>query len=90
VDRIFSAIQPLADLPVTCGLGHWDPRFANVIQGPDAHITQVDWEDSGIACLLTHPNQEDLLTLAEWSAFLQPYLAVRSRTDRILSRRLDL
>jgi thiamine kinase-like enzyme len=66
-----SAIHPLADLPVTRGLGHWDPRFATVIQGPDGHLTLVDWEASGlldpasdIACLLTHPNQEDLLTPA--------------------------
>jgi thiamine kinase-like enzyme len=97
VDRIFSAIQPLADLPVRRGLGHWDPRFANVIQRPDGHITLVDWEDSGlldpasgIACLLTHPNQEDLLTAAQWSAFLRPYLATRSQVDPILSQRLEL
>ena len=96
-DRMFSAIKPLADLPVVRQLGHWDPRFANVIQRPDGHITLVDWEVSGlldpareIACLLTHPNQEDLVTPEQWSAFLRPYLAARSQIDPMLSLRMEL
>ena len=43
-----------------------------------------------IAYLHTHPNQEDLLTPAQWSAFLGPYLATRSQIDPILSERLEL
>lgn len=65
-----------------------DPRFANVIQRPDGRLGLVDWEDCGLrdpardtADLLTHPNQEDLLSEEEWAAFLRPYTAARLRTD---------
>lgn len=71
-----------------------DPRFANVIQRPDGRLGLVDWEDSGLrdpaidlADVVTHPNQEDLLTSEEWQNFLQPYLAARGRGDPGLERR---
>lgn len=74
-----------------------DTRFANVIQRPDQRLGLIDWEDSGLrdpardlADLLTHPNQEDLLTLTEWQAFLQPYLAERSQFDPALAQRFQL
>jgi len=72
-----------------------DPRFANVIARPDGRLAMVDWEDSGLrdpsrdlADLLTHPNQEDLLTFDEWQAFLEPYLSVRSRFDTEIKERM--
>ncbi len=65
-----------------------DPRFANVIQRPDGRIALVDWEDCGLrdpardtADLLTHPNQEYLLSDEEWAAFLRPYTIERRKTD---------
>ena len=65
-----------------------DPRFANVIQRPDGQIGLIDWEDSGLrdpardlADILTHPNQEDLVSPHAWQAFLQPYLAGRAVLD---------
>jgi aminoglycoside phosphotransferase (APT) family kinase protein len=74
-----------------------DPRFANVIQRPGGRLGLVDWEDSGLcdsarelADLLTHPNQEDLLSWSEWQAFLQPYTAVRTQTDPHLLDRFRL
>jgi aminoglycoside phosphotransferase (APT) family kinase protein len=74
-----------------------DPRFANVIERPDGRLACVDWEDSGLrdpardlADLLTHPNQEDLLTLAGWQPFLQPYLAARTPDDPTLAERMHL
>ena len=74
-----------------------DPRFANVIERPDGRLACVDWEDSGLrdpardlADLLTHPNQEDLLTLDEWQPFLQPYLAARTPDDSTLAERMHL
>lgn len=74
-----------------------DPRFANVIARPDGRLGWVDWEDSGLrdpardlADLVTHPNQEDLLSLDEWQAFLQPYLAVRGQLDPQLAHRMHL
>jgi Ser/Thr protein kinase RdoA (MazF antagonist) len=74
-----------------------DPRFANVIERPDGRLGLVDWEDSGLrdpatelADLVSHPNQEDLLSWAEWQAFIQPYAEVRSRTDPELLERLQL
>jgi len=72
-----------------------DPRFANVIERPDGRLAYVDWEDCGLrdpardlADLLTHPNQEDLLTWAEWQAFLQPYGAGRLAVDPTVQERL--
>ncbi|MBI5080674.1 MAG: aminoglycoside phosphotransferase family protein [Chloroflexi bacterium] len=85
-----------ADQPPLC-FCRADPRFANVIQQPNGEIGLVDWEDSGLrdpaidlADLITHPNQEDLLAPDEWNAFFQLYLAVRSKFDTELSRRIHL
>jgi len=74
-----------------------DARFANVIARPDGRLGMVDWEDCGLrdpatdlADLLTHSNQEDLLSPADWRAFLDPYLTEQSRTDPALPDRLRL
>ncbi|MFN8496156.1 MAG: phosphotransferase [Caldilineaceae bacterium] len=82
--------------PVLC-FCRADTRFANVIQRPDQRLGLIDWEDSGLrdpardlADLMTHPNQEDLLTPTEWQAFLQPYLAERSQLDPGLVQRFQL
>lgn len=98
---LLSARQPQIE-----ALGHMDPvlafcrsdaRFANVISRPDGRLGMVDWEDSGLrdpavdlADLLTHANNEDLLTPEAWQPFLQAYLAERSQLDPELPRRLDL
>jgi len=92
-----SAIRELSDQdPVLC-FCRADPRFANVIQRPDGRLGLVDWEDCGLrdpardlADLMTHPNQEDLISPKAWKAFLKPYLAVRGQADRHLKRRVDL
>ncbi len=72
-----------------------DPRFANVIQRPDGRLALVDWEDCGLrdpardtADLLTHPNQEDLLSEEEWEAFLRPYTTARRKTDPHFNERV--
>lgn len=74
-----------------------DPRFANVIQRPDGRLGLVDWEDCGlrdpardVADLLTHPNQEDLLSEEEWQAFLRPYTAAMLPRDPHFSERVHL
>jgi hypothetical protein len=74
-----------------------DPRFANIIRRPDGRLGLVDWEDSGLrdpardlADIVMHPNQEDLLSSAEWQAFMRPYLAVRGKVDPTLPRRMHL
>lgn len=74
-----------------------DPRFANVITRPDGRLACVDWEDSGLrdpardlADLVTHPNQEDLLTWEEWQPFFEPYMAVRLPNDPTLPERMNL
>jgi aminoglycoside phosphotransferase (APT) family kinase protein len=74
-----------------------DARFANVIQRPDGRLGLVDWEDSGLrdpardlVDIITHPNQEDLLSPDEWQAFLRPYLAGRSELDPHLRDRMHL
>jgi aminoglycoside phosphotransferase (APT) family kinase protein len=71
-----------------------DQRFANVIARADGRLGLVDWEDSGlrdpardVADLLTHANQEDLLTWAEWQPFLTPYLAEQRAADPDLEDR---
>jgi len=74
-----------------------DARFANVIRRPDGRLGLVDWEDSGLldpakalADIMTHPNQEDLVLLDEWQAFLRPYLAGQGKLDPDLPDRLHL
>ena len=74
-----------------------DPRFANVITRPDGRLTYIDWEDSGLrdpardlADMITHPNQEDLLSFDEWQPFLQPYLAERMTVDPTIQQRMHL
>ena len=74
-----------------------DPRFANVISRPGSTLGIVDWEDSGLrdpakdlADVLTHPNQEDLLSWYDWKAFLDPYLASRNRDDPTIEKRFQL
>ena len=72
-----------------------DPRFANVIRRPDERVGLIDWEDCGLrdpardlGDVLTHPNQEDLVSWQQWQAFLKPYLAERSRFDARLAHRM--
>jgi Phosphotransferase enzyme family len=96
LERGLAAIEPLASMPAPLRFCRSDPRFANVIARPDGRLRLVDWEDSGlrdpareVADLLLHPNQEDLLELDTWSAFLEPYLAVASRDDATLLERVD-
>ena len=74
-----------------------DPRFANVIRRPDGRLGLVDWEDSGLrdpardlADIIHHANQEDLLSRDEREAFLQPYVAVRGRSDTDVLHRTHL
>jgi hypothetical protein len=77
--------------------GPADTRFANVIRRPDGRIGLVDWEDGGLTDpardvrgLLSHPEQEDLLTREEWQPFLEPYLAALVPLDVLLPRRIEL
>jgi hypothetical protein len=77
--------------------GPADTRFANVIRRTDGRIGLVDWEDGGLSDpardvrgLLSHPEQEDLLTRDEWQPFLEPYLAALVPLDVLLPRRIDL
>lgn len=95
VDQVEQHVQTLAKADPPLAFCRADPRFANVIERPDGRLAYVDWEDSGLrdpardlADLLTHPNQEDLLTQDEWQAFLQPYLAERSMVDPTLQQRV--
>jgi thiamine kinase-like enzyme len=74
-----------------------DPRFANVIRRPDGRLGMIDWEDSGLrdpardlADVITHPNQEDLVSQAQWQALLQPYIAAHARRDPNLAHRMHL
>jgi aminoglycoside phosphotransferase (APT) family kinase protein len=74
-----------------------DPRFANVIARPDGRLGLVDWEDSGLrdpardlADVLLHPNQEDLFTMDEWQAFVEPYVAGRGEMDPGLAHHAHL
>ena len=97
VKRRRAVVDELAQgQPVLC-FCRADPRFANVIERPDGRIGLIDWEDCGLrdpardlADILTHPNQEDLLTRDEWQAFLQPYVAERAARDAGLLRRAHL
>ncbi len=96
LERLPAILQSFSELPdpplLFC---RSDPRFANVIQRPDGRLALVDWEDSGlrdpardVADLLTHPNQEDLLSEEEWDAFLRPYTAVMLKQDPHFNERI--
>lgn len=89
---VFVALSKLSPPLAFCRA---DPRFANVIERPDGRLAYVDWEDSGLrdpardlADLLTHPNQEDLLTYDEWQPFLHPYHRERLPVDRAVEERM--
>lgn len=95
VDQLADHVRALAAVDAPLSFCRADPRFANVIERPDGRLAYVDWEDCGLrdpardlADLLTHPNQEDLLTMDEWQAFLQPYLAGRVAIDPTLPQRM--
>jgi hypothetical protein len=92
LDRLPTILDSFAQLPQPILLFcRSDPRFANVIQRPDGRLALVDWEDCGlrdVADLLTHPNQEDLLTDEEWAAFLRPYTTERRKTDPHFNQRV--
>ncbi|MBV9578732.1 MAG: aminoglycoside phosphotransferase family protein [Chloroflexi bacterium] len=94
--HILASLRPLGDASYVPAFCHWDPRFANIIEAPSGALALVDWEDSGVrdpandvACLLSHPNQEDLLSPSAWSAFLEPYLESRSTHDPTLRARIE-
>jgi hypothetical protein len=89
--------RELMAMPTVLTFGRADSRFANVIRRPSGRLGMVDWEDSGLrdpardlADLLTHSNQEDLLTYEAWQPFLQPYLAARGSADPYLWQRTHL
>jgi hypothetical protein len=97
LDSRHAAIEELARCSPRLCFCRADPRFANVIERPDGRLGLVDWEDSGLrdpardlADLVTHPNQEDLLTSDEWQAFLRPYLVVRGQMDPQIEHRMQL
>lgn len=97
LERQQSLGETLSALPTVLTFGRADSRFANVIRRPDGRLGMVDWEDSGLrdpardlADLLTHTNQEDLLTYDAWQAFFQPYLAARQPEDPYLWPRTHL
>jgi aminoglycoside phosphotransferase (APT) family kinase protein len=90
-------IQELAKSRPRLTFGRSDSRFANIIARPGGRIGIVDWEDSGLidpaldlADLMVHANQEDLLSVGEWEAFLALYLATRGTADPGLEWRLAL
>ncbi|MCB9460751.1 MAG: aminoglycoside phosphotransferase family protein [Anaerolineaceae bacterium] len=92
--RLVSEIQQLVTVYCFCKS---DPRFGNVIDRPDHRLGLIDWEDSGlrdtaidVADVMTHPNQEDLVSYDQWQAFLQPYLSERSKQDADLEKRVHL
>lgn len=89
--------EAVGQLPPHLRFCRSDARFANVIRRPDGRLGLVDWEDSGlrdpareILDLLSHPNQEDLLSPAEWQPFLVRYLAAQTPHDPTLPRRVEL
>jgi hypothetical protein len=97
MDARHDTVLALAEIPPVLCFCRSDARFANVISRPDGRLGMVDWEDSGlrdpardVADLQAHANQEDLLSPAEWEAFLRPYLAARSVADPTLSERIHL
>jgi hypothetical protein len=93
----YAAARELVQYRAPLCFSQSDTRFANVIGRPDRRLGLVDWEDSGLrdpardlAGVITHPNQEDLLTQRDWEAFLNPYVTVRSESDPGLLRRMHL
>jgi len=97
LDRCGVTVRELVDHDPPLCFCRADARFANVIRRPDGRLGLVDWEDSGlwdpardVADLLTHPNQEDVLSPDEWQAFLHPYLASRDAVDPRIHRRIHL
>jgi len=95
LDRCAASVKALSQARPTLCFCRSDQRFANVIGRPDGRLGLVDWEDSGlrdpardVADLLTHPNQEDLLTPSEWRGFLDPYFAARTPLDSELPDRV--
>jgi len=100
LDRRWPAVHELdaiGEQGMRRSFGPADTRFANVIRRPDGRIGLVDWEDGGLTDpardvpgLLSHPDQEDLLTPVEWLACLEPYLAVMTPRDPLLPRRIEL
>lgn len=95
LDRIQPAVRELErSEPVLC-FCRADARFANVIERPDGRLGMVDWEDSGIqdpardvADLMTHANQEDLVSDQLWEAFIEPYVRERGAVDPTLRERI--
>lgn len=90
-------LDACAEQGIRASFGPSDTRFANVIRRPDGRIGLVDWEDGGLGDpardvrgLLSHPDQEDMLTLAQWQAFLGPYLTAMTPRDPSLARRIAL
>jgi Ser/Thr protein kinase RdoA (MazF antagonist) len=90
-------LDACTDQAMRRSFGPADTRFANVIRRPDGRIGLVDWEDCGlgdpardVVGLLSHPDQEDLLSPREWQAFLEPYLAAMTPKDPLLPRRIEL
>ncbi len=96
-DLRLEVVEELSQYKVPLCFCRSDPRFANVISRPGDKLGMVDWEDSGLrdpaldlADIMTHPNQEDLLSPLQWRAFLSPYLESRGQIDDTLSERLHL
>jgi aminoglycoside phosphotransferase (APT) family kinase protein len=92
-----AVIKELSEHTPTLCFCRADPRFANVIQRPNGQLGLIDWEDSGlrdpareVADILTHPNQEDLVSWEEWQVFIEPYMRVRSKLDIGITRRTHL
>lgn len=97
LERHSAVADAVGRLPPRLCFCRSDARFANVICRPDGRLGLVDWEDSGlrdpareVLDLLTHPNQEDLLSPGEWQPFLEAYLAVQAPLDPTLPRRIEL
>jgi len=91
------AAQELAECPKALCFCRGDPRFANVIRRPDGRLGLVDWEDSGLhdpaqdaAEMVTHPNQEDLVSWETWQAFLEPYIGHHRKNDPAVAFRTHL
>jgi aminoglycoside phosphotransferase (APT) family kinase protein len=90
-------LDDLYERPLRRCFSQADSRFANVIQRPDGRIGLVDWEDGGlhdpareVMGLLSHPNQEDLLSDDEWQELVGPYLASMTPRDPLLPHRIAI